>query len=380
MNVREAISTARRAVVKIGSSSLTNTDGDLNLTAMGDLVSALADRHDSGQEVVLVSSGSIAAGRGLMGLANQSRDLVTQQAMASIGQGLLIAQYSKKFATRGIKVAQVLLTADDMVRRSHYNNARRTLRRLLELGVLPIVNENDTVATEEIRLGDNDRLAALVCQLIDAEALILLSDVDGLFDKPPSDSSAVLIDEIADWSAVGEVELAPPARDSVGVGGMASKVEAALIAASGGLPVVIAKAANAKSALAGGAVGTTFAPSKQPRPQRQLWLAHATTARGQLWLDEGAVQAISKRQASLLPAGVIRIEGDFMAGDPVDLIGIDGVAFARGLVAFDAAELPALIGKKTTELSHEHGEAYGRELVHRDDLVILETSSPRRSV
>jgi glutamate 5-kinase len=311
-----------------------------------------------------------------MGVPKRPVDLVSQQALASIGQGLLIREYEMRFAKRGLRVAQVLLTADNMVRRAHYNNSKKTLAKLLEMGVTPIVNENDTVATEEIRFGDNDRLAAVVCQLVGADALVLLSDVEGLFTRAPAEVGAQLIPEVRDFGELAAVELAPPARDGVGVGGMASKVEAASIAASAGLPVVIAQAELVEQALSGEAVGTVFLPQAKSKSDRQMWLAHATTSRGRLHLDAGAESAVRERQASLLPAGVTRAEGEFLAGDAVDLIGMDGVAFARGLVAFDSAELPMLLGRKTGELSAEHGEAFGRELVHRDDLVLLTPPKP----
>jgi glutamate 5-kinase len=374
-SAREKVAQAKRLVVKIGSSSLTTEAGDLNLVAVDSLVAALAARFQAGAEIVLVSSGAIAAGRGRMGHTKRPSDLATSQAMASIGQGLLIGEYSSRFANYQINVAQVLLTADDVVRRSHYNNARQTLAKLIDLRVVPIVNENDTVATEEIRLGDNDRLAALMCQLVDADALILLSDVQGLFDRAPDEIGAQLITEVAGLDVISAIELAPPSREGVGAGGMASKVEAAVIASSGGLPVVIAKAANVTEALSGAEVGTVFLPAKKVLPQRQMWLAPAVSPRGKIWLDEGAVLALSERQASLLPAGIVKVEGDFLAGDPVDLVRADGVAIARGLVAFDATELPMLLGRKTHELIAAHGQQFGREVVHRDDLVLLTSNS-----
>jgi glutamate 5-kinase len=376
MSTRKAIADAKRVVVKIGSSSLTTPDGLLDLEAIELLVAAVVGAINSGREIVLVTSGAIAAGRGSMSWPKRPIDLATQQALASIGQGLLIREYQVRFAEHGIKVAQVLLTADNMVRRAHYNNSRQTLAKLMDMGVIPIVNENDTVATEEIRFGDNDRLAAVVCQLVDADALVLLSDVEGLYDRAPSETGAQLIAEVSDFGRLAEVELVPPARDGIGVGGMASKVEAASIASSAGLPVVIAKAESADRALAGDEVGTMFVPQAKSKSDRQMWLAHATTSRGRLFLDAGAEAAVRERQASLLPAGVTSSDGEFLAGDAVDLIGADGVAFARGLVAFDSAELPMLLGRKTGELSAQHGEAFGRELVHRDDLVLLTPAKP----
>ncbi len=368
--VRRAIASASRIVVKIGSSSLTNRGGGINDEAIAALVQPLAKRKVAGSQVILVSSGSIAAGFPVLGLKHRPRDLATQQASASVGQGMLIGRYGAAFAEHGVAVGQVLLTSDDVTRRAHYRNAQRTLFRLLELGVVPIVNENDTVATDEIRVGDNDRLAALVAHVVQAEALVLLSDVDGLYDGPPSKGGANLISSVASSSDLAGVSIGGTGS-SVGRGGMASKVEAAQIANSAGIPVLLTSAALVGAALDDASVGTVFAPTGARTSTRLLWLAHATTGNGRLHLDAGAARAVTKRGSSLLPAGITSVEGSFSAGDPVDLVDDQGLTIARGLVNFDSGELPGLLGRSTKDLAQELGPAYEREVVHRDDLVLL---------
>ena len=369
--VRGAIASASRIVVKVGSSSLTRRDGGINEEAITNLVAQLAKRRSRGHQVVLVSSGSIAAGFPVLGLTARPRDLATQQASASVGQGMLIAQYSTAFAEFGLTVGQVLLTAEDVTRRAHYGNAQRTLFRLLELGVVPIVNENDTVATEEIRVGDNDRLAALVAHVVQADALVLLSDVDGLYDGPPSRGGAKLISSVKSPADLQSLTIGGAGDAGIGSGGMSSKVEAANIATSAGIPVLLTSAALVEQALGDAQVGTAFAPTGERSSTRLLWLQHATTGTGRLHLDAGAARAITERGSSLLPAGITAVEGDFSAGDPVDLVDHEGNAIARGLVNFDSAEIPPLLGRSTKELAAELGPAYEREVVHRDDLVLL---------
>lgn len=360
-----------RIVVKVGSSSLSSADGGLNLSRLHMLVDALADVRERGDEVVLVSSGAIATGLAPLGLAARPRDLATQQAAASVGQGLLVARYTERFARHDLVVGQVLLTVDDVVRRTQYRNAYRTLARLLDLGVVPVVNENDTVATGEIRFGDNDRLAALVAHLVHADRLVLLSDVDGLYDGNPMLPGTSLIPDVRGDADLEGLDLAKPSASKVGTGGMVTKVEAARIATGAGIPVLLTSAAQVREALEGQPVGTTFHPTGRRRPTRLLWLAHATTGKGTLVLDPGAVRALVERRASLLPAGVVGVEGAFESGDPVDLAAEDGTVVARGLVNYDATELPRMIGRSTHDLAAELGAEYERELVHRDDLVVL---------
>jgi glutamate 5-kinase len=368
---RQAVAAAKRLVVKVGSSSLASPAGGLDGDRVDALVDALGTRLAAGAQVVLVSSGAIAAGLKPLGLAKRPRDLATQQAAASVGQGLLLARYTASFARHDRTVGQVLLTSDDVVRRAHYRNAQRTFDRLLTLGVVPIVNENDTVATEEIRFGDNDRLAALVTHLVRADALVLLSDVDGVYDDDPARGGADRVADVRDETDLAHVRLGRTGAAGVGSGGMATKLAAARIAAGAGVPTLLANARDAAGALAGADVGTCFHATGGRAPARLLWLAHATTSRGRLRLDAGAVRAVVERRMSLLPAGIVAIEGDFAAGDPVDLIDENDHAVARGLVNYDATELPALLGRTTHDLTAELGPGYHREVVHRDDLVLL---------
>jgi len=366
---RAAVAGAHRVVVKVGSSSLTSLEDGLDAARLRALVDVLAGLRANGREVVLVSSGAIGTGLAPLGITGRPRDLATAQAAASVGQLRLMAAYAEAFAAHGATVGQVLLTADDLTRRGHYRNARQTVDRLLALGVVPVVNENDTVATEEIRFGDNDRLAALVAHLAVADALVLLSDIDAVYDGDPRQGAASRIDTVADPADLASVVLGSTARNGVGTGGMATKVEAAFIAARAGVPVVVTSTAQAAAALAGEPVGTLF-PAHGRRPSaRQFWLRYASRPRGQVQLDAGAVAAVRERGASLLAAGITGVAGDFLADDPVELVGPDGVVVARGLVSYDARELPALLGRKTGELDPEHR----REVVHRDEMVLVRT-------
>jgi glutamate 5-kinase len=358
------VGAARRLVVKVGSSSLTTARGGLDRERVDALVDALSGFAG---EVVLVSSGAIAAGLAPLGLKARPRDLATQQAAASVGQGLLMRAYTDSFSRHARTVGQILLTVDDVTRRTHYRNAYRTLRRLLDLGAIPIVNENDTVATEEIRFGDNDRLAALVAALVNADLLLLLSDVDGLYTGDPARPGSRRIDEVRDFQEIADVAVGRAGRSGVGTGGMVTKVEAARIAAGAGIPVILTAATQAASALGGQPVGTLFHRVRERPAARLFWLAHATAGKGRLHLDDGAVAAVVGRRASLLAAGIVGVDGAFVAGEPVDLVDPAGRVVARGLVNYDASELPGLLGRSTVEL----GPGYEKEVVHRDDLVLL---------
>lgn len=365
-----------RVVVKVGSSSLSSAAGGLDGARVDALVDALAAACGRGDEIVLVSSGAIAAGLAPLGLKQRPRNLATQQAAASVGQGALIARYAERFAHHALVVGQVLLTADDVTRRSHYRNAYQTFARLLELGVVPIVNENDTVATSEIRFGDNDRLAALVSHLVHADLLVLLSDVDGLYDGDPRGAATRLVVDVRGEKDIAALQIVRPSDSAIGTGGMVTKIEAARIATGAGIPVVLTSAGRVAAALAGETVGTRFHPTGRRRPTRLLWLAHASDAKGALHVDEGAVGALTGRNASLLPAGITEVTGTFDAGDPVDVIGPDGAVVARGVVNYDSAELPAMLGRSTRELASDLGPDYSSAVVHRDDLML--TVPPRK--
>jgi glutamate 5-kinase len=362
---RPLVAQARRVVVKVGSSSLTTAAGGLDAQRVDALVDVLATQE---REVVLVSSGAISAGIAPLGLARRPRDLATLQACASVGQLLLAERYSASFARYSRPVGQVLLTSEDVIRRAHYRNARRTLERLLALGVVPVLNENDAVATEEIRFSGNDRLAALAAHLVAADLLVLLTDVPGVYERNPrTHPEAARLAEVHGPADLGAAAFRGVGTAAVGTGGMQTKVDAALLAASEGCAAIIGAAADLADLLAGEDCGTLFHPAGRRLPSRLRWLAHASAPSGRLHLDGGAVAALVKRGSSLLPAGITSVEGDFVAGDPVELVDPADTPIGRGLVGYDAAELPAMLGRSTGEL----GPGYSREVVHRDDLVIF---------
>jgi glutamate 5-kinase len=360
-------------VVKIGSSGLTTAGGGLAVDRLTALVDVLADRLIAGTQVVLVSSGAIAAGLAPLHLPKRPRDLATQQAAASVGQLAIAHAYAEAFGRHRLTVGQVLLTADDVLRRAHYRNAQRTFSRLLALGTVPVVNENDTVATDEIRFGDNDRLAALVAHLVGADALVLLSDVDALYAADPRLGPARRITEVVDESDLADVLAGATGASGVGTGGMASKLAAAQLAATAGIPVLMAAAADAGKALGPADVGTAFEATGTRLSARRFWLGYAAGASGRLRLDDGAVAAVVRGRRSLLAAGITGADGKFEAGDVVELVDPADQVVARGVVAFDAAELPDVIGRSSRDLAPEQR----REVVHADDLVPLRYSATR---
>jgi len=368
--LREQVRGARCIVVKVGSSSLAAAQGGLSGERVDALVDALEGRLAQGAQIVLVSSGAIAAGLAPLGLVRRPRDLASQQAAASVGQGLLIARYTASFARYGRRVGQILLTVDDVTRHGHYRNARRTFARLLPAGVVPIVNENDTVATQEIKFGDNDRLAALVAHLVEADLLVLLSDVDGLYDADPGLPGSSPITDVRDAADLAGVSLGSAGSAGVGTGGMVTKVEAARIATDAGISVVLTAAAHAGRALRGEPVGTLFHPAGQRAAARLLWLAHATSPRGALRLAADAVHEVVRGRGPVLPAGVTAIEGDFNAGDPVDLLDESGARVARGLVNYDSVELPLLLSRAAV-LEPDGRDGQDGVLVHPDQLALV---------
>ena len=351
-------------VVKVGSSSLTAADGRLDETQVTQLASELSKAKRKGISCVLVSSGAIAAGLEPLGLKRKPGDIPSLQAVASVGQGVLMHAYQRAFARRKMKVGQVLLTQDDFIRRKGYLNARAALTRLLALGVVPIVNENDTVAVEEIRFGDNDRLAALVANLVHADLLVILSDVDGIHASDPTRGGSDVIAEIEDLGALPVQR--PTAGSHVGSGGIVSKIEAAKIATASGVGVVVANARRPNvlsDVLAGKPVGT-YVPTRALRGKsKKLWIAFARSPRGAVIVDDGAKRALVEGGKSLLPAGVVGHRGRFASGDAVEVEASDGVVFAKGLVNYGAEEIDGVRGRSIRE--------GGREIIHRDSLVIL---------
>jgi glutamate 5-kinase len=358
-----------RAVVKVGTSSITGESGELDDAALVKLCGELATARRAGHEVVLVCSGAIAAGLPPLHLSARPMDVGTLQAIAAVGQPRLMERIGAILAEHDLVAGQVLLTPHDFGQRSQYLHARETLRRLLDLGVVPVVNENDTIADDEIRYGDNDRLAALVSHMVAAELLVLLTDTAGLFTADPRlDERASLIEEIVEVDAALE-SVAGGAGTARGSGGMASKLAAAKIAAWSGVRVVIAAAEApdvVRDAISEQAVGTAVRPRQERLSSRKLWIAFALPASGRIVVDSGARRALTEQGRSLLPAGVRAVEGDFDVDDAVEVVA-DGAPFAKGLVRYAASGLRAAAGRRTGDLP----EGAPHEVIHRDDLVVL---------
>ncbi len=360
------IRTARSLVVKVGTNGLTTPSGVFDAGRLAGLADAIEARMKAGTDVVIVSSGAIAAGIEPLGLPRRPKDLATKQAAASVGQVALVNSWSAAFARYGRRVGQVLLTAHDISMRAQHTNAQRTLDRLRALHAVAIVNENDTVATNEIRFGDNDRLSALVAHLVGAEALVLLSDIDGLYDfDPRKTKGARFIPEVSGAADLDGVVAGPGSH--LGTGGMASKMSSALLAADAGVPVLLAAADDAATALTDASVGTVFAARPNRMSARRFWVRYAAEGAGALTLDEGAVRAVVRQRRSLLAAGITAVSGRFYRGDVVELRGPDATMVARGVVAYDATELATMMGRSTSDLPGE----LRRPAVHADDLVAV---------
>jgi glutamate 5-kinase len=363
----------RLAVVKIGSSSLRGPDGRLDRPQVEALAQEVVAAREAGTPIVLVSSGAVAAGMGLLGLTRRPPDLPTLQAAAAVGQSELIQAYQRVFTTNGLTGAQILLSQDDFVRRTRYLNARTTLQRLLELGAVPIINENDAITTDELAYGDNDHLAALVTSMLDAALLVLLSDVDGLYDRDPRTDGARLIGRIEHPDELAGLDIGG-VGSYVGSGGMRTKVESAQVAVRSASHAVVADARRPGvlgDVLDGREVGTWFVAQPQRLEARRLWIGFALTAHGRLHVDAGAADALRTRGVSLLGIGITSAEGTFAAGDAVEVVDPDGGLVARGLVNYDVADIARIAGHSTADAAAEFGIAYAREVIHRDDLVVL---------
>lgn len=370
---RAQLATAHRIVVKIGSSSLTRPDGRLNVPALRKLVDVLAEQVQHGKQIVLVSSGAVAAGFVPLGLQQRPNDLATAQAAAAVGQTNLMACYNDAFAAYELTTGQILLTAADTVRRHRYFHVVQVFERMLELGAIPIVNENDALATSEFRFGDNDRLAALVAQIVQADALVLLTDVNGLFTAPPTTPGAERIPVIHDVRQIAGVTVTGRGS-SFGTGGMITKLQSAEMATVSGIPVMLTTASNIAAAFAGDDVGTWFVPAASRARRRKMWLEHAAGLTGRLLVDAGAERAVRERGASLLAAGIRDVQGEFAAGDPVEIAADGGDVFAHGIVAYASTELPRMLGRSTEQMRAELGEDYTRSVVHRDDLALVNST------
>ncbi|WP_136068393.1 glutamate 5-kinase [Modicisalibacter radicis] len=370
---REALTGARRVVVKIGSALLTNDGRGLDETAIGGWVDQLAALHARGIEVVLVSSGAVAAGMARLGWSVRPSAVHELQAAAAVGQTGLAQCYEGHLARHGLRSAQVLLTHDDLSNRKRYLNARSALRTLVDLRVVPVINENDTVVTDEIRFGDNDTLGALVANLLEAEALIILTDQEGLFDADPRhDPSARLIRE----GRAGDPQLAAVAGGggALGRGGMATKIRAARLAARSGAVTAIASGrqdAVLTRLIDGERLGTLLRPERAPLAARKRWLAGQLQVRGSLTLDAGAVSVLRDRGSSLLPVGVKAVSGAFVRGDMVVCIDEQGERVAKGLVNYGSEEAARIVGQPSHQIEAILGYMEAPELIHRDNLVVL---------
>lgn len=354
-----------RIVVKVGTTSLTDARGVLDDAQVRSLAGEIAALRKQGTHPTLVSSGAIAAGIEPLGLKRRPTDIPTLQAAASVGQGILMHAYQRAFARRRIPVGQVLLTQDDFVRRKSYTNAQHALERLLRMNVLPVVNENDATAVDEIRFGDNDRLAALVAIMVHAKLLIILSDIDGVYSADPRRAKGEPIHRIDDLSGLEKLR-AGRRGSPLGSGGMASKVEAIRTAAHAGSGVIIANGREPRvlrRLLRGEDLGSYFAPHRARGKHRKLWIQFTVNPRGRITVDDGARRALVEAGKSLLPAGVTAVGGRFEVGDVVEVATPDGIVFAKGITSYGSDELPALMGTSIRD--------GGREAIHRDSLVIL---------
>ncbi|HET8542755.1 MAG TPA: glutamate 5-kinase [Anaeromyxobacter sp.] len=375
---RSALSRAKRIVVKVGTGSLTGPEGRFDRPNCARLAAELAEIA-RGRRLVLVSSGAVALGAERLGLVRtrgKPWDIPTKQACAAVGQPHLMAAWGEALAARGRTVAQVLLTADDLASRKRFLNARRTFERLLGADVVPVVNENDTVAVDEIKVGDNDSLAALVAGCVEADLVLMMTDVEGLYDRSPEEPGAALVHEVARVTA--EIErMAGDAGSERSVGGMATKVKAARRLAAQGVPTALLSGRRPgalRALLAGEAVGTVFAAGKERMPSRKGWLAVAARGKGVIVVDAGARKALVDQKRSLLPSGVRAVQGQFGVGDPVDIAVDPARPFARGLAGYAADEVRRIAGLKTGEIEGALGYKYLDEVVHRDDLVVLDAA------
>ncbi len=362
------------AVVKVGSSSLRDGAGHLDAAQVRTLSTQVAALRAEGVRVVVVTSGAVAAGMDRLGLAERPTDTPTLQAAAAAGQGALVHAYQQVLDEHGLVGAQLLLSQDDFVIRRRYLNARTSLRRLLELGAVPIINENDAIATEELTYGDNDHLAALVASMLGADLLVLLSDVEGMLDRPPGEPGAMLVRVVEDPGAI-DVERIGGVGSAVGSGGMRTKIGAAQVAVRSGMHVVIADARRPDviTEVAHGAdVGTWFVARMERMEARRLWIAFALRVRGRIHVDAGAARALRGGAASLLGVGVTGCDGGFATGDAVEVVDPDGRVVARGLVAFDESDVARLAGLATDVAVERLGAGFGREVIHRDDLAVLD--------
>jgi glutamate 5-kinase len=372
MTRKGQLANVRRVLVKVGSAVLTGEDG-LDLNIIEQLVADIAALRERGCQVVLVSSGAIASGKHRMGIEGKLKSIPQKQAAAAVGQGRLMRVYSNSFGKHGLFVGQVLLTMSDITDRKRYLNIRNTLFTLLEWGVITIINENDTVAVDEIKFGDNDHLAAMVANIVEAHLVINLTSTEGLYDRNPTDSKkAKLIPLVAEITP--EIEAAATEEaTSVGMGGMKSKVQAAKKVTASGIPYIIAPGRRAgvlQEIMDGKETGTLFLPPAEHLNSRKYWIAFTLRSRGRLFLDDGAKEALVQDGKSLLASGVTQVEGDFALGDPVTCVDAAGNAIAKGLANYGADEIRKIMGLKSSRIEQVLGYKDYDEVIHRDNLAV----------
>ncbi len=373
---RSDLARCERIVVKVGTSTLTHPTHQLNLMRMEVLVREMADIHNQGKELLLVSSGAIGLGVARLGLKEPPRTLPMKQAMAAVGQGTLVHMYEKLFSEYSKTVAQVLLTKDDFNERLRYLNSRNTLLTLLGLGVIPIINENDTVVVDEIKFGDNDTLSALVAGAVDADLLVILSDIDGLYDDDPRQNpKARRLPEV--YEITDEMEKKSHRRGTkLASGGMYTKLLAAKIVMAAGIPMVVAHGAEKnvlRRIIAGEPLGTLFVPKESRMQARKRWIAFGSACQGKVYIDNGAKEAVLHRGKSLLPSGITGVEGIFERGNVISLVDLEGHEFARGITNYSAEEIKLIAGKKTSQIERILGHKDYDEVIHRNNLTVYET-------
>ncbi|MBI5585637.1 MAG: glutamate 5-kinase [Deltaproteobacteria bacterium] len=368
----ELIGRARQIVVKVGSAVLTE-DGILHRPTIFRLAGEIAALRKKACRVTLVSSGAIATGLGKLGLKKKPASIPEKQAVAAVGQGTLIQLYEEAFEQYGLRVAQVLLTRDDLTHRGRYLNARNTLTTLLSWGIIPIINENDTVAVDEIKFGDNDNLSALIAHLIEADLLVILTDLDGLYNQDPRENPQAQLIPLVEKIDAQIIRYTSQSSGTLGVGGMRSKLKAARKATLQGTPVVIANGRREgvlKDLSKGRLLGTLFLPQKRPLSRRKHWIAYTLKPRGEVVLDPGACQALLEKGKSLLPAGILAVRGRFGVGACVSCLTLEGKRIAKGLVNYSSTDLQKIKGLRTSEIEKRLEFKHSDEAIHRDNLVL----------
>jgi glutamate 5-kinase len=377
MKRKEQLANVRKILVKVGSAVLTGEDG-LDLNIIEQLVGDIAALRERGCQVVLVSSGAIASGKHRMGIEGKLKSIPQKQAAAAIGQGRLMRVYSNAFGKHGLFVGQVLLTMSDITDRKRFLNIRNTLFTLMDWGVITIINENDTVAVDEIKFGDNDHLAAMVANIVEAHLVINLTSTEGLYDRNPADSGKAklipLVTEITPEIEAAATEEATP----VGMGGMKSKVQAAKKVTASGIPYIIAPGRRAgvlQEIMDGKETGTLFLPPAEHLKSRKYWIAFTLRSRGRIWIDDGAKEALIRDGKSLLPSGVTQVEGDFALGDPITCVDAAGNAIAKGLTNYSADEIRKIMGLKSSRIEQVLGYKDYDEVIHRDNLAVTALQS-----